>query len=269
MVSVLVLLLFILSIRAPLITHFAFVPDVLSQAPDEPLYGAENVWFNTSDGYRLHGLFFSSSSASNDVVLYLHGNAGHLFNRVETAKELSQQGINVFLIDYRGYGLSEGLISEAGFYDDAQSALNWLLVDKGFNVSDVSVLGRSIGSVAAMKLAVDNAVNSVVLVSPIANASAMARAMNMSFISPFAFGALDNLDRAKRLQRPLLIVHGDADVMVPIDQGRDVYAAATLLQSSKKQFVSVKDADHHNVRKTLGDKYWPLILSFISHAKES
>lgn len=261
--ALLLLLLIILIIRTPLITYFAFVPDVLLKEPEQDLYRSQTVWFNSNDGYKLHGLFFPSPQPTKKVVLYLHGNAGTLFNRVDAANELSQQGINVFLIDYRGYGLSDGSISESGFYIDSQSALNWLMVVKGFNVDDITVLGRSIGSVAAMKIAVDNSISSIILISPISNASAMAREMNMSVISPFAFRALDNIQRAKHLQIPLMIIHGDKDIMVPIDQGRHVFDAASLLSDDEKLFITVKGATHHNVQKISGDQYWPQIMTFI------
>ncbi|NRB37452.1 MAG: alpha/beta hydrolase [Pseudomonadales bacterium] len=253
-------------IRAPAISHFAFAPDVLESMPEQPLYGSQTVILKTADELNLHSLYFSvkntTLTTAGKVVLYLHGNAGHLFDRVAAAHDLREQGINVLLIDYRGFGLSEGHISEAGFYLDVEAALTWLKGPGGYKAKDIIVLGRSIGSVAAMKLAVDEDISAVILISPIANASAMAKAMGLGWLSPFAYSALDNIARAKKLQKPLLVVHGDKDKMVPQQQGLAVFNSAAVAKH-KKQFISVAGANHHNVRLVAGEKYWPWLMGFI------
>ena len=249
-------------LRAPLISYFAFVPSSLTQMPVQNLYGAEIVEIQTEDGLRLQGLFFSventdsnvAARLSSKVVLYLHGNAGNLYSRVDAAHLLRQQGVDVLLIDYRGYGFSEGTISETGFYRDAMAARLWLVNVKAYAPSNIVVLGRSIGSVAALKLAVDAEVSAVILVSPIASAAAMASTMGMGLLAPLASGALDNTALARRLQKPLLVVHGERDEMVPIAQGREVFAA--VLNHRNKRFITVKGANHHNIRQIAGEDYW-------------
>ncbi len=253
--------------RDALIAHFAFVPQKLEQLPKQSLYNADTVWITTEDDIRLNALFFKHRDRSFQglkTFIYFHGNGGHLYDRVEAAYELHQQGYNLLLIDYRGYGLSGGSISEAGFYLDADAAMQYLL-SQGLTVDDIVLYGRSIGTVAALKVATEYGVSALILISPIASAAAMADVMNMSYLSPFAWGALDNVKRIQNLTIPLLIMHGDKDRMVPIEQGLAVFTASPLAEKDKT-FITVNQANHHNVRDTAGEDFLPLIVSFLTQS---
>ena len=263
--SLVSLLLSITFLRTAAITHFAFVPERLNFLPEQNIYNAQTVWISTEDNVRLNALFFQvEDTDSTKALIYFHGNGGHLYHRVEAAYELHQQGYNVLLLDYRGYGLSDGSISEAGFYLDADAAMQYLL-SQGFTADDIVLYGRSIGTVAALKVATEYDVSALILISPIASAAAMADVMNMPYLSPFAWGALDNIERIQSLTVPLLLMHGDQDKMVPIEQGLAVFTASTLAEKDK-QFMSVSQADHHNVRDTAGENFMPSIVSFLEQS---
>ena len=81
----------------------------------------EDVWFPAEDGTRLLGWYVESSDAPA-VLLWCHGNAGNIINRLDNLRELYRLGLSVFLFDYRGYGRSQGRRSEEGLYQDALGA---------------------------------------------------------------------------------------------------------------------------------------------------
>src|ERR1041384_5735080 len=107
----------------------------------------EDVYFKASDGTRLNGWFFTAntnSARAHRVVLLLHGNGGNLGHRLDHCAALLATGVNVFAIDYRGYGHSEGRPGEEGTYLDAQAGHQWLS-QKGFAATNIIALGESLG----------------------------------------------------------------------------------------------------------------------------
>ena len=96
----------------------------------------ENVALHTSDGTRLHGWYIPHPD-SDRVLLFFHGNAGNISHRGESIAIFHRLGLNVFIIDYRGYGQSEGKPSEAGLYDDARTAWQYLTETKDFDKKNI------------------------------------------------------------------------------------------------------------------------------------
>lgn len=258
--------------RPQILAYFAFVPTKSEGKESLSDYVTEEVFIKTADDVQLHTLYFAAprqqgvSSHSHQVILYLHGNAGNLFNRVGAINELRAQGVNVLLIDYRGYGLSDGQITETGMYLDAEAAFQYLLNEKGFDKKNITVVGRSIGSVAALYLGVNYQPAAVILVSPLASALHMASEMGLGWLKWFAYGALNSVERATRIKSPVMIIHGDKDVMIPIEQGHEVFAALNL-PDNKKQFITVNGANHHNIRSIAGVDYWHWMLRFMTQAQ--
>lgn len=279
----LILILFVIACfvywRPAILSYFTFVPTKLEQKVSLDDVVAEELFLKTSDGVTLHALYFSADVSDSMVVnaakpqddikptmskavLYLHGNAGNLYDRVHTVNELRDLGVNVLLIDYRGFGLSEGTITEKGMYLDVDTGFQYLINNKGFSEQNIAVLGRSIGSVAALYLAEKYQPGAVFLVSPLASATHMASEMGFDYLKWFAYGSLNNIDRASRVKSPVLIIHGDEDAMIPISQGYEVFDALTI-KPENKQFIVVKGANHHNVRDMAGLQYWHWMLGFM------
>ena len=87
----------------------------------------KNVYFPTTDGVKLHGWFIKCGKPSAAAVIYMHGNAGNIGDRIEKVSFLLKMGVDVFLFDYRGYGLSEGTPTEKGLNLDAQAAYDYVV----------------------------------------------------------------------------------------------------------------------------------------------
>ena len=125
-----------------LVNFFSFHPVPGNQVnPRDVDPTIQEVFFDSSDGVTLQG-FFVPRSASDRVVLFLHGNAGNASHRLPDAVRLANLGTNVFLLSYRGYGMSEGTPSEQGLYVDGHSAYEYLESKFGFPPHRPMILGR-------------------------------------------------------------------------------------------------------------------------------
>jgi len=127
----------------------------------------EDARFKASDGTQLHGWFFpcdQDSAQTRLVALVCHGNAGNISHRLSLCRALLATGINVFLFDYRGYGLSGGTPGEEGTYLDGQAAHHWLQA-KGFQPGNIILFGESLGGGIASELALRETVGGLVLQS--------------------------------------------------------------------------------------------------------
>jgi pimeloyl-ACP methyl ester carboxylesterase len=130
-------------------------------------------WVKATDGTQLHGLFFPADS-SKGLVFYLHGNGGALDSWGEVAPVYTRLGYDVFLLDYRGYGKSEGRIqSQAQFLSDTEEAYQQLLTE--YAEKDVVVLGYSLGTGAAAWLASRHQPKLLILQAPYSSMRAMAK----------------------------------------------------------------------------------------------
>ncbi len=167
----------------------------------------EDVYFTTSDGVRLNGWFFPADKTaprSHLVFLLLHGNANNISHRLAFYEAWLALGVNVFSIDYRGYGRSQGKPSEEGTYLDAQAAHQWLR-QRGFAARHIIVVGKSLGGGVASEL---------VLREP----WLPVRRMNSI--------RYDTLARLPRIKIPVLVAHSRDDELVGFHHGEKNFAAA-------------------------------------------
>ena len=169
----------------------------------------EEVWLQSEDGVRLHAFWVRAPLPADRALLFLHGNAGNASHRLPNAGELAALGADVLLLDYRGYGLSEGRPSEAGVYADARAALSHLIEERGVPGRRVVLFGRSLGGAVAVDLARDRELAGVILESTFSSGADVARA---AFTLPFAALVRDRWNSAAKIGRvraPLLFFHGE------------------------------------------------------------
>ncbi|HEX5646755.1 MAG TPA: alpha/beta fold hydrolase, partial [Nitrospira sp.] len=125
----------------------------------------EDVWFQSADGVRLFG-WYVEARADRPVMLWCHGNAGNIINRLENLKSLYQLGLSVFLFDYRGYGKSQKHNpNEDGLYQDAIGAYDYLTRIRKIRPERLCVFGRSLGAAVAGELATQRAASALILES--------------------------------------------------------------------------------------------------------
>ena len=241
--------------------QLVFFPDrVVSRTPAAIGLDFSEVYFNSADGVRLHGWFIPAPAANqtepaaNLTILWFHGNAGNLGYQVDDLATLRQwTAANIFIFDYRGYGNSAGQPSERGFYRDARAAWNYLLTRPDIDPQRIILYGRSLGTVAAVELAADPPAGpppyAVILYSPLTSLRAMARAVHSRLpLHWLAGGQFNSLARIGGIAAPILIIHSAADEIIPVEQGRRLFAAAP----EPKQFL-YPDAAGHNDTLDLSD----------------
>ena len=217
----------------------------------------EHHFLKTSDGIEISSFYLPTLNADK-TFLFFHGNAGNASQRLSIAEALRGLNANVLLVDYRGYGLSQGKPSEAGIYIDGCSAMSFLLHDQKLAASDIFVFGRSLGSTVALALAQNHEFAGIVLVSPLSSGRNVAKNTGLGFAAPFLGNPFNNLERVKHVTSPLLIMHGDQDEVLPISMGRALRDAASV----PTQFVSFPQAGHNNIIQMYPDKFFEQIKSF-------
>src|SRR5829696_7777680 len=130
-----------------------------------PPDGAEDVWFRSADGTRLHGWFFrSESKPESATIVYFHGNGGNISDIGWVGQRFAKQGFDVLLFDYRGYGASEGEVgAEAGLYADGDAAVAFVINEKDARPDRVVLYGQSLGTAVAVDVASRQNVGALVL----------------------------------------------------------------------------------------------------------
>jgi fermentation-respiration switch protein FrsA (DUF1100 family) len=163
----------------------------------------------------------------------------------------------VFLYDYRGYGRSEGTPSEAGLVSDAIGAREALLRE-GVAAGDLIYFGRSLGSAVSVDLALAHPPRALVLEAPFTSVRAMANAAIPG--AGYLFRTRwDTLDKIRRLRAPLLVLHGDADGVVPLSHGQAVFDAAP----GPKTFFAIRGGQHYHM-EARWPEYWSAWREFLA-----
>ena len=172
----------------------------------------EERYIKATDGVILNGLLFKADS-SKGVIFYLHGNGGSLSSWGDVAKTYTNLNYDVFIIDYRGYGKSEGVISgEKQLYGDMQTAYDEL--KKEYSEDRIIVLGYSIGSGPASKVAADNKPKLLILQAPYYSLTDLMRntySIIPTFLLEYKFETNKHL---KGCEMPVVIFHGDLDEVI-------------------------------------------------------
>ena len=237
-----------------------FFPDkTIVQTPADYDLPSEDVWFNSTDSIRLHG-WLIPASPSNHILLFCHGNAGNISHRLDNVRLLNQRGISVFIFDYRGYGRSDGSISEKGFYLDSKAAYQVARKWADAHKAKLILFGRSLGGIAATHLGATKSCDGLILESTFTNMGAMARA---HYPLPFAESLLEHrlnaVGEINQVRAPILFFHGDKDRIVPIRLGQALFEAAP----NPKEFVVIPGAGHNDTFYVAGKEYFDKLEAFV------
>lgn len=204
--------------------------------------GVAEVSLRTRDGLSLRS-WYRPPEAGRPVVLYLHGNGGHIGYRAERMRRFAEAGYGALLLEYRGYGGNPGKPSERGLYADAEAAAAFL-ESEAIAAERLVVWGESLGSAVAVHLAAERRVAAVVLEAPFTSVAAVAQ-LHYPFV-PAAVLVRDRFDALSRIGRvaaPLLVLHGGRDRVVPIRLAQALFAAAP----GPKEGWFVPEAEHENL----------------------
>ena len=227
------------------------VPPPIAEAA---LAGAENVEILTEDGLALGAWYVPArgAAAPRASVLLLPGNAGHRGDRAAIAAGLSRRGFAVLLLDYRGYGGNPGRPSETGLAADARAARRYLLGRSEVDPQRLIYFGESLGAAVAVGLAAEAEPAALVLRSPFSSLADVAR-VHYPFL-PVRLVLVEHypsIERVRALGCPLLVIAGDGDRVVPIEQSRAVARAAP---SGGARLVIIAGADHGDPELVAGER---------------
>jgi len=218
----------------------------------------EEVFLDTEDGVRIHAFYLPHPQASR-AILFLHGNAGNASHRIPNAVLLQQLGAHVLLLDYRGYGRSQGSPSEKGLLADARAGLAHLEEQRGIPARQVVLFGRSLGGAVAVQLARDRELAGVILESTFSSLSDTAAAHMGRPIGYLVRGRYDSRAAIESVRAPLLFFHGDRDTIVPYELGQRLFEAAP----EPKRFETLPGAGHNDTVEVGGRPYLARIGAFL------
>jgi len=224
-------------------SRLLYLPDAagrgLAATPQAIGLGYENVHLRTEDGVSLHGWLVSApvTVRRGMTLLFFHGNAGNISHRLDSIRIFADLGLDVFIFDYRGYGLSEGSPSEPGTYRDATAAWRWLTGERGLAPGQILLFGRSLGAAVALELATRVEPAGVILESAFTSVPDLGAEiypfLPVRLLSRYRY---DNLGRIASVRAPLLVVHSRGDEIIPFRQGQALFAAA----SEPKRFLELQ-----------------------------
>ncbi|MEJ2186226.1 MAG: alpha/beta hydrolase [Gemmatimonadota bacterium] len=207
----------------------------------------------TADGAGLAALYLPVPDAPF-TVLFSHGNAEDLGTARAQLDTLRRVGLSVLAYDYRGYGLSTGRPTERGIYRDVEAAYTYLTGPLGVPPDRVILHGRSLGGGPSVYLAARRPAAGLILESTFVSAFRVVTRVPVLPLDRFR-----NLARLRRLDLPVLVIHGTADIVVPFRQGRRLFGAAR----GPRHRLWVEGAGHNDVRLAAGGRYEDALRDFV------
>ncbi len=227
----------------------------------ENAVAVDEVWLDAGDGIRVHGIYAGAENAFADL-LFFHGNAGNLYDRLDNVVLLVESGFNVLIMDYRGYGKSGGQPSERALYDDGLLAYRYLIDERGVDPARLVLFGRSLGSTVAIELGTQHPAGAVIIESAFTSAPALA-GIHYGFLPGVVLRTMshkfESISKMSRLQAPVLCVHGNVDSIVPMKMGRQLFEAAP----EPKEWYEITGAGHNDTLLVGGGAYFRRLVEFV------
>lgn len=221
----------------------------LQYAPDRHVPGTpaangvpqmQAVRIKTDDSLDLLAWFAPPREKDGKIVIYFHGNAGHIGARGNKVAYFTDKGWGFLFCEYRGYGGNPGQPSEQGFYRDGRAAIAWLEA-QGYQPGQFVIYGESIGSGTAVQMALEIQTKWLILEAPFTSATEVAKLRYFWLPVDFLLhDKFDNIAKIGKINSSLLVVHGDADLTIPIRLSKKLYEAA----NHPKEYATVSDAGH-------------------------
>jgi len=232
----------------------------LDAPPPDYARGARQVYIETHDGNRIHGLYWQAPEG-RPTVLFFHGNAQTVFEWALIKADLEPLACGLLLIDYPGYGKSTGTPAEQSLYAAGRAAYRWLLSDRGIPSGKIVLFGKSLGGPVAADVARNEHPMGLILESTFSSIPAMIKRLVPLPIrsSWFSSEVYDTVSRLREIRRPVLIIHGTADTTVPVAEAHTLYQSA----NDPKELYIVEGAGHNDVASVAGRQYGERVRSWL------
>ena len=198
-------------------------------APDPIRFGVpemQTVRVSTTDGLKLHCWWRPPAREDRATIVYFHGNAGHIGDRAFKARHFLNAGYGVLLVSYRYNADGGGRPSEAALYKDGRAAYRFVH-SQGVPDDRIALYGESLGSGVATKVASERPVGAVILEAPYTSIPDVAQ--KLYWYAPAKWllhDRFESIGRIDRVNAPLLILHGEADALIPVAFAKKLFAAA-------------------------------------------
>jgi fermentation-respiration switch protein FrsA (DUF1100 family) len=206
--------------------NLLYHPNENNYSGDKISVDIEKVKIQTSDNIELLGWYHEKNLKDYKTLVYFHGNAGSLENRIHKLNHFQDMNINFLIIAWRGFNGNKGKPSERGLYVDGKSAIDWLK-KKGVDEKNLILYGESLGTGVATHLAQNKNYAGVILETPFT--SMVDAAKNFYPYIPINLllkDKFENFKKVKNINTPILVMHGEVDQIVPFSMGKKIYEIA-------------------------------------------
>jgi fermentation-respiration switch protein FrsA (DUF1100 family) len=217
----------------------------------------KNIYLTTKDGLKINGWFLPDNQARY-TLLFLHGNAGNIGDRLDKLEILKKAKLNILIIDYRGYGNSQGSPSEQAVYIDAQAAYDYLIKEEKIDPQEIILYGESLGCAVAIDLASKVKAKALVVEGGFSSGKDMAKIMYPLLPGFFFRHKLDSLAKIKEVKVAKLFMHSKNDEVVPLKLAKKLFDYAP----EPKEFIELIGG-HNDAFLDSREQYISSIISFI------
>jgi hypothetical protein len=206
--------------------NLLYHPNENNYSEDKISVDIENVRIKTSDNIELLGWYHEKNLKDFKTLIFFHGNAGSLENRIHKLNHFRDMNINFLIIAWRGFSGNNGNPSEQGLYEDGKSAIDWL-IKKGVSEKNLILYGESLGTGVATHLAQNKNFAGVILETPFTSMIDAAKKFYPYIpVKLLLKDKFENYKKIKNINSPILIMHGEADQLVPFSMGEKIYEIA-------------------------------------------
>ncbi len=217
----------------------------------------QDVYLKTMDGVTINGWWIPADNARS-TILFFHGNAGNISHRLDKIAIFNTIGLNVFIVDYRGYGRSEGSPTEQGLYMDAVASYEYLLGRDDLNSKRIVVYGESLGGAIAINLATKKDISALIIDSSFTSIPDMAKKSVPLIPGVLINTKMNSIKKVDKIEVPKLFIHSLDDEVVPYDMGEKLFNTAL----EPKKFLKL-NGGHNDGFHASGDKYMRGISKFL------
>jgi uncharacterized protein len=232
-----------------------------SETPSHYGVAYEAITVDTADGEHLRAWVMRAATPRANVV-YFHGNGANLSNWTPVLTGIVRRGYSVLAFDYRGYGVSTGHPTERGLYRDVDAIVSRASFGAAAGVPTI-YWGRSLGGTMAAYAATVQPPDGLILESGFVNARAAVRDTALVILSLFSSYRFPTAEFANRASRPVLVMHGTTDSVIPFALGEELFDTLEV----PKQFVVIQGGDHNDTVPRDADAYWTAVDRFISSVR--
>ncbi len=220
--------------------NLLYLPSENNYQNDKIQFSYDEIFIEVDDKIKLKSWFIKKNLKKFKTLVFFHGNAGELSNRIYKLNELNKLDINILIISWRGFSGNEGFPTEENLYNDAEAVIKWLN-NKEVENNKIILYGESLGTGVAVEIGKKNIFNSIILESPF---TSMENAAKIYYpylpVKLLLKDKYNSISKIQKITTPILIMHGEKDNIVPFSMGKELFEKA----NNPKYSYFTSDDDH-------------------------